>query len=337
MQYYSIVKNAEKVTIFYHDPCLDGAAAAWAAYKKWKDTALYVGINHASIEATQQLIRRNIDGNTLVIFADFSPPRTILDELAAASESIEIYDHHASAIRDLAGYKNEKVSMYMDVGRSGGAILHDALFGNCKRPQVIEHAQMIDLEQTSRRNFFPIAAYYDSLSLSDINEIVASLNDVDKTPLDKIVARGQSIRRSNSTAIEKAMESRVWTKVAILLGTQPVYVPMINTNLQFMGREYSIRLRQLAEATAPGFVAFSWWEDKGIVRLSVRSNGMPDAGQVASHLGNKALGHGLGGGGHPTSAAAQFTVEQFNRMFPRITQQEAVQALQSTAAASVPS
>ena len=319
--------NQEKITVFYHAPCLDGSAAAWAAYKKWGDGAQYIGINHASLEATKRLILDNVDEDTHAVFADYTPPRQLMDEIAGRVKAVSVYDHHASAIRAMDGYRNDKVTMVFDEDRSGAAIVYDELFNKRRRPQVVELAQMIDLEQTNRKDFFSIAAYLDSLPIADINEAVESLDKVNDWALEEIIKRGQSIRGYHATAIEKAIDSMVWTKASVLPNTDPVYVPLINANPHHLGREFSIRLRELAEKSPPGFAALSWYEDKGIVRVSVRTNAIPDAGKIAAHIGSKELGYGLGGGGHPASAAAQFTVEQFNKLFPRMTQQDVFKEL----------
>lgn len=318
--------NKEKITVFYHSPCLDGAAAAWSAYKKWGDDAQYVGINHDSLDETKKLILKYADADTHVVFADYTPQRQLMDEIASNVKCVDIYDHHASAIQAMEGYSNDKVNAVFDENRSGAGIVYDALF-NKRRPLLINLIEMIDLEKVDSINFFAIAAYLDSLPIANIGEAVKSFDEVNKVSLDKITQIGQHIRRSNALSIEKAIDSMVWTKVSIVPDTDPIYVPIINANPQYLGREFSIRLRQLAEKNAPGFVALSWYEDKGTVRVSVRTNGIPDAGKVAAHIGSKQLGYGLGGGGHHTSAAAQFTVEQFNKMLPRMTQKEIIKEL----------
>ena len=324
------MSTQEKITVFYHSPCLDGSTAAWAAYKKWGEEAHYIGINHGDMEDQKKQILSNIDEDMHVIFADYTPPHALMDEIANKVAEITIYDHHASAIRSMEGYKNDKVTTVFDEDRSGAAIVYDELFPKRKRPQVVDLAQMIDLEHSNRKDFFAISAYLDSLPIDHIGEALKSLDDVNELSLEKIIERGQPIRQYLATSIEKALDSMAWTKVSILPGTDPIYVPIINANPQYLGREFSIRLRELAEKSPPGFVALCWYEDKGEVRVSVRTNGIPDAGKVAAHIGSVELKHGHGGGGHSASAAAQFEIDQFNSLFRRFTQQEVFNAHQST-------
>lgn len=321
----------EKVTVFYHSPCLDGAAAAWAAYQKWGDAAQYIGINHDKSENIRDLIMQNIDGDTHVVFADFTPPVNhaddppwkLMDDIADHVKQVTVYDHHHSAIGDMDGYENSKVKLVFDEERSGASIVYNELFPRKKLPQAVELAEMIDLEHASRKDFFSIAAYIDSLPISTITEAVQSFEQVNNQSMDDIIKQGQSIRRYHAISIDKTIASASWTKIQILPNTDAVYVPIINANPHHLGREFNIRLRQLAEKSAPGFVALSWFEDKGLVRVSVRTNGVPDAGKIAAHIGSS----GLGGGGHSNSAAAQFTIDQFNSAFKRLRQEEVVQAI----------
>ena len=166
------MSGTKKVVVFYHAPCLDGAAAAWSAYKKWGDSAQYIRINHDSLETEKKLILDNVDQNTHAVFADYAPPRQLMDEIVAHTKSVAIYDHHTTAIGALKNYHRKNVTLALDEGRSGGAIVYDELFGSARdRPQAVELAQMIDLERTNLREFFSIAAYLDSLPLGDMQEI----------------------------------------------------------------------------------------------------------------------------------------------------------------------
>lgn len=318
--------TSEKVVVFYHHPCLDGAASAWVAHEKWGDNAQYIGINHGDSDYIRDRIIQNIDADTHVVFADYTPPRKLMDEIVEACKDVAIYDHHATAINDMKGYSNKKVKAVFDSGRSGASITYNELFPRKRLPQAVELAEMIDLEQTHKGDYFTVAAYVDSLPIGSLNEAIQSFGQVNNMKLEDIIKQGKSIRRSNAIAIDKTIASAGWTKTQILPGTEPVYIPIINANPQLLGREYNIRLREMAESSAPGFTVLSWFEDKGVVRVSVRTNGVPDAGKVAEHIGK----HGLGGGGHRDSAAAQFTIDEFNKAFHRKTQQQVVDDLANT-------
>lgn len=343
--------NNKKTVVFYHAPCLDGSAAAWMAYKKYGDEATYVGINHDGPDAIKKQILDRIDENTDVVFVDYSPYALIMDDLLDHARSITTYDHHAMAIKKMTEYlstngiempdgplvtelRGKPVTMVFDRSRSGAAIIHDSFFPDEDLPLLLALVQRIDFEQyavgsaKARRNFFSKAAFLDSAALGagkDIKAIVATFECAAALSENELIARGAEDHQRNAVATEKAVQKMLWAKIPIPgkegFAPKEMYVPVLAANLQQCGREFIARLRDLAEEKSPGRVALSWFiDDKNIYRVSVRSNGFPSASEVAAYLGDRASGRGLGGGGTPTSAAAQFTMEQFGHMFNFVTE-----------------
>src|SRR5687768_10125587 len=188
----------EKVVVFYHSPCLDGAAAAWTAHQKWGDNAQYIGINHDKNDTIRDLIFQNVDAETHVVFADFTPPVNhkedppwqLMNDIADAVKKVTVYDHHKSAIEDMEGYSHDKVKLVFDEGRSGASIVYNELFPRKRLPQAVELAEMIDLERASKKDFFSIAAYIDSLPIGTINQAVQSFEQVNTMPMDEIIKQG---------------------------------------------------------------------------------------------------------------------------------------------------
>lgn len=107
--------------VIYHDPCLDGFTAAWAAWRRWP-LAEYVGSNYG-------VPPPDVAGKNVLIL-DFSYKRAQLEELAASAASIVILDHHKTAMEDLAPWQRFKdkperfklpviTSMIADLQRGG--------------------------------------------------------------------------------------------------------------------------------------------------------------------------------------------------------------------------
>ena len=85
--------------VIYHDPCLDGFTAAWAAWRRWPD-AEFVGSNYG-------LAAPDVAGKHVLI-VDFSYKRADLDALAQLAASIVILDHHKTARDDLEPFARFK-------------------------------------------------------------------------------------------------------------------------------------------------------------------------------------------------------------------------------------
>lgn len=136
--------------VIYHDPCLDGFTAAWAAWRRWPD-AQFVGANYGQPAP-------DVAGKHVLI-VDFSYKRADLDALAQVAASIVILDHHKTARDDLEPFARFKdkperftlpvvssmiadlqrggypaVCALFDMERSGARLAWDFCFGDGPEP-----------------------------------------------------------------------------------------------------------------------------------------------------------------------------------------------------------
>lgn len=82
-----------------------------------------------------------VDGN--VVMVDFSYPRDVLIELASRVESIWIFDHHASAQRNLVDLP-ANVHVHFDMNKSGCVLAWEAV-GDMPIPKFFDYIQDRDL------------------------------------------------------------------------------------------------------------------------------------------------------------------------------------------------
>ena len=73
--------------ILYHGGCPDGFGGAYAAWKKFGDTAEYIPLKHGR-PAPEGLEGRHL------FFIDFSYPQDIMSDIAKSASSIVVLDHH---------------------------------------------------------------------------------------------------------------------------------------------------------------------------------------------------------------------------------------------------
>ena len=88
--------SAAPTTILYHADCPDGFGAAYAAWRRFGDTAAYRPMHHG-----QPWEMAEIAGHTVYIL-DFSFPPEVLEAMAARASTVIQIDHHASARRPWA-------------------------------------------------------------------------------------------------------------------------------------------------------------------------------------------------------------------------------------------
>lgn len=82
-----------QVLVIYHGNCADGFGAAWAARRKFGDSAEYFAGVHQ--DAPPDVTNRR------VVLVDFSYKRAVMAELARKARSVLVLDHHKSAAEDL--------------------------------------------------------------------------------------------------------------------------------------------------------------------------------------------------------------------------------------------
>jgi len=92
--------------VLYHAFCADGFGAAWAAWKRFGEGALYLPVQHGAPPPP-------IPAGSEVYILDFSYPRAETEAIHARASSLRVIDHHRTAEEELRGldfahFDNEK-------------------------------------------------------------------------------------------------------------------------------------------------------------------------------------------------------------------------------------
>lgn len=123
----------------YHGGCPDGWTAAWVMREKYAgDMTLHTGSYGKPAPA-------DIPDDADVYIVDFSYPADELVALACRVGSLTVFDHHASAQRDLEGVELPNGRIVFDMERSGAGITWDELFYNAPRPRLVDYVEDRDL------------------------------------------------------------------------------------------------------------------------------------------------------------------------------------------------
>lgn len=127
--------------ILYHGPsCLDGMAAAWAAWKAFGEDAEYV------VGKYQQDLELDYKERD-VYFLDFSYKREQMLDVIYQADKVFILDHHKSAIEDLEGLDKLHSNFYMlcDVNHSGARLAYNYFLPHIRRPKLVDIIEDRDL------------------------------------------------------------------------------------------------------------------------------------------------------------------------------------------------
>ena len=103
--------DGKQIAILYHGGCPDGFGSAYAAWKKFGDTADYIPVRYGSP------IPEGLAGKQL-FFIDFCYPKELMDEIVKTAKSVTVLDHHLGS-KEVVKSMSEYV---FDDQRSGSTI-----------------------------------------------------------------------------------------------------------------------------------------------------------------------------------------------------------------------
>jgi len=127
-------EHHKDIAILYHGGCPDGFGGAYAAWKKFGDTAEYIPVKHGK-PAPEGLAGRKL------FFVDFCYQKEIMDILIASAASVTVLDHHLGN-RDVVESVPEHV---FDEKRSGATIAWSYFHPDVSVPTLLKYVEDGDL------------------------------------------------------------------------------------------------------------------------------------------------------------------------------------------------
>ncbi|MEK7613732.1 MAG: DHHA1 domain-containing protein [Patescibacteria group bacterium] len=261
----------KNIVILYHAQCSDGFGAAYAAWRKFGDTADYLPVEH------QKPPPEGLEGKEVYI-ADFSYPKETLAGLQKIAKRVVILDHHLGAKSDV-----ESVQEFVfDEKRSGAGIAWDYFHPEKKRPQLLNYVQDGDLYTFTLPDARSILAYvylepYTFESWNNLEQLLENENT-----RNEIKNKGASYKSHWNLLVEKIMQS------AELVEFEGYQCYLVSTHDMFksdVGNKLAQKKGPLALVTRA----------KGdFISVSLRGDGTVDLSDIAKKYG---------GNGHPNAAA----------------------------------
>ncbi len=272
--------------VLYHDNCVDGFAAAWAA-KQWfdlndndDDTMEYIPVNYNQ-DYDAMGIPDKIKGKDVFVF-DFSFKRETMLRYKDLALTFEVHDHHKTAEKECEGLD----FCTFDMNKSGAVMAWDRLMIS-PPPLFLYYVQDYDLWK---------------FDLADSKAINAVIQQTPKTfeeytqlscniafSFNSIALQGETILKTESQIIAGII------KHPMLMDIGRFTVPAINNSV-FVSKATG----ELAKGQA--FAASFFLRQDGQWVVSLRSTFPKEAGSADV----SAIARKYGGGGH--AGAAGFTV-----------------------------
>lgn len=257
--------------VLYHAQCPDGFGAAWAAWKKFGDTAQYIPVHYGEPFPKLPLAAD-------VIMLDTAYKRDRHEMLKALVHSLTVVDHHKTNVDELAKLPD----VHIDLSHSGAVLAWLFFHPSAPIPELLKYIEDYDLWRFMLPNSLEISAAISSYA-KDF-EAWSNLSTTIETEdgKKKMVEDGSAILRYKRQKVAEVCENSFWMTVA------GYKVPVVNA-VNFQSEVGNMLCKLHPEAP---FAAF-YYEKEKIRCWGLRSVGDFDVSNIAK---------ALGGGGHKNSA-----------------------------------
>lgn len=271
-----------KLLIIYHDNCIDGFTAAWAAHKvlkkgTWESIELHAGQYGRNPPYDQ------LDSNTTVVIVDFSYRKATLEDIALNCAQLTVLDHHKTAQEDLATFAMSNATVVFDMNRSGAGLAWDYFMPGEPRPSIIDLVEDRDLWKFKLADSKPFHEYVMMMPRDLVlwNQLSIDLANLENYA--NIMYVGRKLLEYQESAINKILKA----------GKMPIIIDGISGLACNCPGIFASDAGHLL-ANESGTFGATWSEavDK-TVKFSLRSNGDFDVSAIAKKFG---------GGGHKNAA-----------------------------------
>jgi len=262
------------IIVIYHGQCPDGVGGAYAAYKKFGDTAEYIG------GVRGEPVPQNLAGKE-VYCIDFTYDKDTMLAIEKAAKRLVVLDHHIG-VKDAIEAVREHV---FDNDRSGTGIAWGYFHPDTPLPRLLAYIQEIDLWRFALPHSKEVSAYLGvvALDFASYDKLLPQFED-DAT-FAQIVEQGRAYNEYAEYLCEQTAAN------AELVEFEGHQVLAVNSGRMMHSRIGNL----LVKKRAPFSIV--WYRHHGRWHVSLRGDGSINLAELAQRHG---------GNGHHN--AAGFTV-----------------------------
>jgi uncharacterized protein len=274
--YNTPMENLKDIVVIYHDQCRDGFGAAYAAWKKFGDSASYIP------RKTQEGYPEGLVGKEIYV-VDYSYKKPELDRLVAENKSVVVIDHHETAREAITSYPQNVFNQ----DHSGAVLAWQYFHPGTEIPKLLLYIEDHDLwrfQMEHNREFGAALGEYtqDFETWDQLNN-----NFGNKELFSSFLDLGGTIAGFEDKFVQKMLAF----KEKALFEGQEIYV--LNAERIYrsiLGHE----LATLNENEGKAPMSIVYYRYAGHVHCSLRSNGEFDVRVIAEKYG---------GGGHKNASS----------------------------------
>ncbi len=153
----------QHTVVLYHADCLDGFGGAYAAWKKFGDSAEYIPCKHGHAPVMETIENKDV---------------YFMDDIRARAKSLTVLDHHEGVQAVVASVPNH----VYDANRSGSTIAWSYFHPDTPAPTLLKHMEDEDLYRFALPETRAIGVYMNGCAFSFPfwDEVAAALEDPEK-------------------------------------------------------------------------------------------------------------------------------------------------------------
>lgn len=282
-----------KILVIYHDKCADGKAAAWCAYRYFKDKVEYPEDHEVEFYPTlhnRPPPWKRISKADKVYILDFAYSRKDMQKIAEERRLL-VLDHHKSAEAECHGLG----FCLFDMERSGAGMAWDYFFSSDTRPWLIDYIEDRDIWKWEYGNSREALAFLDTLPRTfDVYD--RFYEEKAGYSLGDAVAKGEAIYKFINQYVLECVESSC-RRISFRDPTGEVH-----TDIPIVNGSHKLISEMVHEACKGAKFGIGWWRmNNGRYKYSLRVDDESDfdVSKLAKRF--------PGGGGHVK--AAGFTLD----------------------------
>ncbi len=268
----------KNIVIIYHADCRDGFGAAYAAWKKFGDTASYLPWRDHTV-APEGLTDKEI------YIVDFSFVRSTIEVLIAENKSVVVIDHHQTAEADVVAYPQN----VFDNNHSGCVLAWQYFHPGTEVPELLYYIEDHDLWRfalTENREYNVALGQYE-VSFEVWDALIEELKNENQKI--NFIAKGALIAKFEDKLIATIMKTR---ERVLFEGNEVWAINAERIYRSILGN----KLAELNEAEGNIAIGIVYYHSHGRVNISLRSRGDVDVAALAEKYG---------GGGHKRAAGIE--------------------------------
>ncbi len=264
------------IVVIYHADCRDGFGAAYAAWKKFGDTASYLPVRTQS-EPPAGLVDKTI------YIVDYSYDAVTLNHLLATNRTVVVIDHHQSSEAAVTSFPQN----VFDQNHSGAVLAWQYFHPGTAVPELLQQVEDHDLWRFAlpeNREFNTALGQYE-MSFPVWDALVAELAASEANRVN-FVAKGALIAKFEDRLVENLLRFK---ERVIFEGHEVWAINASRIYRSILGN----KLAELNEADGGIPLGIVYYHNDGKVSISLRSKGAVDVAEITEKYG---------GGGHKHAA-----------------------------------